>query len=255
MSYEEHPQAFIKKQMVDKANDQIQQTLASMRDDVERMTRLKDQEVAGVPASTLEQVAVETKPEKAPLDISKQTSAIKPLIYFSYPITGFQEVPVWVQPLKETLCKLGYLVYSPGELVGQQFGKPDLPYINALEKKALKPLCSVLSLPEDLTLPYEHVARFILQGDQGEPYYAWFKHLWFLIRANLVIADLTRPSFGAETGQELLYAKQLGIPTLAVHPENCTISPWLQRSITALLTAEFNLHNMIPLVRGYAPLA
>lgn len=258
MSYfdQENPQAFIKKQMMDKANDQIQQTLANMRSEVERMTHEQNQDKAREEESPkfsgFEKTSVETKPEQPHL-APQAPSKFRPLIYFSYPVVNFQEIPQWVAPLREALCSLGYLVYSPGELVGSQFGKPDLPFINALEKKATKGLCSVLSLPEELLLPYENIARFILSGDQGEPYYSLFKHLWFLVRANLIVADLTRPSFGGETGQELLYAKQLGIPTLGVLPENGSISPWLHRSLTALLTAEFNLSNMIPLVRGYAP--
>lgn len=257
---ENNPQAFFKKQMAEQANEQIQATLASLREDVERFQREK----ADLEAKATAAVSCETRanPEgerlKNPTPVASSTPPvsvkINRLVYFSYPVFGYGQPPAWVGPLKEALVGMGYLVYSPGEQVGQQFGKPDISALNSIDKKLNKQTCGLLSLPEELLLAYEHVAEIIQAGDHGDRYGAYFKHLWFLTRSSLVISDITKPDFGGEIGQELLLAKQLNIPTLGVMPESGHVSPWLQKSITAFLAAEFNLHNIVPLIRGYAPL-
>ena len=246
----ENPQMCYKSNMIEKTNEQIQSTLANLREEVERLHQSKEKQENN---EVKVDASVEQERQRIPVPEAPQHARLKPLVYFSYPILGYQETPVWVAPLQEALSSVGYLVYSPRDQVGRQFGKPDLPYINALEKRLTKSLCSVLSLPENLLLPYETIASLILAGDQGDQYGQFFKHLWFLVRSSVVVTDLPRPTLGAET-HELLYAKQLGIPTIGVLPDSGHLSPWIQRSMTVLLTAEFNLNNMLPLIRGYAPL-
>jgi len=256
MSDENNPQAFYKKQMMEQANDQIQATLASIREEVER---IKIDRTADQAVGEEEQKHVSANPEGERHRVEQQTDFVPKrnahLIYFSYPVFGYSQPPAWVTPLREALVSLGYLVYSPGEQVGSQFGKPDIPVLNSLEKKANKQTCTMLSLPEDVLSGYgQSVAEIIQAGDLGDKYGSYFKHLWFLVRSSLVVADITKPTLGGEIGQELLLAKQLGVPTLGIMPESGHIGPWMQKSVTAFLAAEFNLNNIVPLVRGYAPL-
>lgn len=254
-----NPQAFFKKKMLDDANDQIQATLASLREDVERIKINK----TGDHGPSLDEAAVTANPEgerqriepmqqRQPDFVPKRNA---PLIYFSYPVFGYTQLPAWVTPLREALVALGYLVYSPGEQVGVQFGKPDIAVLNSLEKRANRQTCSLLLLPEEVLSSYgQGVAEMIQAGDLGDKYGAYFKHLWFMVRSSLVVADITKPTLGGEIGQETLLARQLGIPTLGIMPESGHVGPWIQKSVTAFLAAEFNLNNIVPMIRGYAPL-
>lgn len=232
-------------------HEQIQDALTNMREDLSRSNdevsrqlqeteEKKEQEfVAPVAQQQHQKSAVKESPKK-------------PLIYFSYPMSGYSEQPAWVNPLRQVLIQNGYLTYNPWDKVNEQFGQQDLPALDALQLKIVKSLCSILYIPEEVLLQFDVVWKLLQQGDHGDNFGIVFQCLWFLTRASLVICDLMRPMAGAGTAQELLYSRQLGIPVIGLFPTSGQINPFAHRSTTALFSGT-DLLAMLPMIKGYAP--
>jgi hypothetical protein len=189
--------------------------------------------------------------EKAP-DKEPEPARQKPLVYFSYPMTGYREPPAWTTPLREALLRSGYLVYNPWDNIDAQFGLQDLPLLNALSPRLSKSMCPMLHIPEEALSPFEAVGHIMLEGDQGDHFGVVLQCLWLLVRSSLVVCDLMRPMQGAGTAQELLYARQLGVPVIGLMPASGKLNPFAHRSVTALFSGS-DLLGLLPLIRGYAP--
>ena len=177
----------------------------------------------------------------------------KPLIYFSYPMSGYSEPPSWVEPLRKVLNSVGDFVYNPWDNIEAQFGQQDLPNLNLLPIKVVKSLCSLLQIPEEVLLPFEAVWQLIKQGDGNDNFGIVFQCLWFLTRSSLVICDLIRPMAGAGTAQEMLYSKQLNIPIIGLLSTSGQLNPFAQRTTTALFNSS-DLLALLPMVKGYVPI-
>lgn len=238
-----------------KASSQIQDAIKQMRSDVEKTNeqvaerlRLKDQPEQDIETEEEPNYSnfSNSSVESDPVPVQKISITKKPLIYFSFQI-GY-ELPPWVISLRQILVQAGYFVYNPAERVSEQFGKPDLDGLNALDKKLVKPLCSTLGVNENVLLPFEVVANILDQGDKGDSFASVFKAQWFLTRASVLVSDLTFA--GSDSSQELLFAKQLGIPSIGMFPPSGQISPWQHQNCTVLYTPQ-NLQYLIQLIRGF----
>jgi hypothetical protein len=233
---------------------QLQDTLNGLRDELA-------QKNVDVHRQLYSQEEIEEKIEDAPdaaLPKSKPSEkpalpASSPLIYFSYPMSGYSEQPAWVNPLRQVLIQNGYLVYNPWDKINEQFGQQDLAPLNSLSLKVIKSICALLAIPEEVLLPFESVWKLLEQGDGGDNFGIVFQCLWFLTRSSLVVCDLMRPMAGAGTAQELLYSKQLGIPVVGLFPTSGQLNPFAHRSTTILFSGTDLLH-LIPVIKGYAPL-
>jgi hypothetical protein len=239
---------------------QLQDTLNGLRDelakkneDVHRQLYLQEDTVEELgdapPAPAAPQKSEPPAPAPAPASVSPASS---PLIYFSYPMSGYSEQPAWVNPLRQVLIQNGYLVYNPWDKTNEQFGQQDLPSLNSLPLKVMKSICALLAIPEEVLLPFESVWKLLEQGDGGDNFGIVFQCLWFLTRSSLVVCDLMRPMAGAGTAQELLYSKQLGIPVVGLFPTSGQLNPFAHRSTTILFSGTDLLH-LIPVIKGYVP--
>lgn len=245
-----------KEELEQNANDQIQESLAKMREDLSKSNEAVAKQIGKKKEGASEEVIPSPLPEETTPKQVKQSPPSnhkKPLIYFSYPMSSYTEQPVWVNPLRQVLIQNGYLVYNPWDKVGDQFGQRDLPFLNALPIKVVKSLCSLLYIPEEVLLPFDAVWKIIQQGDNGDNFGVVFHCLWLLTRASLVICDLMRPMTGAGVAQELLYSRQLGIPVVGLFPTSGELNPFVHRSTTVLFSGA-DLLGLLPVIKGYAPL-
>ena len=239
------------------AHNQIQESLNKMRADLDKSNKDVAQQLNKEPENKQEE-DVEAPPQQQPLpppspSSTPSSSKGKPLIYFSYPMTGYTEQPAWVDPLRQVLVSNGYLIYNPWDKVAEQFGQQDLPDLNALPIKLVKALCPLLFIPEEVMLPFDAVWKIIQRGDVGDNFSIVFQCLWFLTRSSLVVCDLMRPMAGAGTAQEILYSRQLGIPVVGIFPTSGQLNPFAHRSATVLFSGT-DLLSLLPIIKGYAPL-
>lgn len=233
-------------------DDQISDSLEKYRGELSRFNeqvaqQLTDDDPLPPPHPSQQNEESQPPPRK------EEKSSKAPLIYFSYPMSGYSEPPSWVSPLRQVLMQNGYLVYNPWDNVDAQYCKEDLPALNALPLKVVKSLCPILQIPEETLLPFEAVWKLLAQGDNNDNFGIVFQCLWFLTRSSLVVCDLMRPMAGAGVAQELLYSKQLGIPVIGLFPTSGQLNPFAHRSTTALFSGN-DLLSMLPMIKGYAPL-
>ena len=213
----------------------------------------------------VEQAAAEEASEGIKQPVEKQDprgcpevsppSKTGPLVYLSYtPLPQQNPHPAWVGPIRTYLINAGYTVYTPWMPVEDQVKNVQL---NSLQKRLLPQLCSAFRLQEELTLDYERVFQTFVQADRGGDFDCIiFRNLWFLSRASLMIADLTVPERLGVSGvtQEMLYARLLEVPTIAIAPESGFNNPWLSHCASVMYTGQFSLAKFSPLIRGFAPL-
>lgn len=186
--------------------------------------------------------------------VQQQEVVKKPLVFFSYPMTGYDTPPVWTQKLRHTLVSNGYLVYNPWDTVDEQYSQSDLPLLNALPVKLVKSLCSVLCIPDECLLPFEAVWKILQQASQKDNYSIVFQSLWFLVRSSLVVCDLIRPvAGGCGMPHELLWSQQLGLPVIGLFPSSGYLSPFAHRSVTCLFSGT-DLIQLLPIIKGYTPI-
>jgi hypothetical protein len=232
-----------------KAQEQIQDVINGMRSELDKSNedvsrRLqKSQQPEDAELETPTVVNSASSPKKEATSFSS-----KPLIYFSYPYAE----PSWVVPLREVLTAAGYLTYNPANKVDEQFGQQDISSLNGLSLRLVKALCPLLAIPEETLLPFDAIWKLIQSSDAGDNFGIVFSRLWFLVRSSIVICDLTK-EISADNGQELLYARQLGVPVVGLFPTSGLISPFTHKSTTVLFSGT-DLLQLLPLIRGYAPL-
>jgi len=222
------------------ATEKIQDAINGMREDLSKTNEYVSQ-----------QLQQTKKEEEAPSSSSTPPLAAKRLIYFSYPIAGYEEQPQWVDPLRHILIQAGYLIYNPWDKIDAQFGQQDLPHLNQAHQKVVKSICPLLQIPEEVLLPFDNVWKIIQKGDVGDHFGVVFKSLWFLSRSSLVVCDLMRPSNDACVAQEVLYSKQLQIPVIGLLPPSGQLDPFIHRSTTALFSGADFL-SLLPMIKGYA---
>lgn len=208
----------------------------------------------------------ETKPQQTTAEVARPTPPVaapapkmkdKPLLFFNFPVQGFEDLPSWARPLREALLQAGYMIYMPEVTLESQFGNADVVALNALQKRIVPTMCRMLRLPEELTLPFDSPAVLgnLRNADTGKDSDASvFKDLWFLSRSSLMIADLVRDQRGIGFGQKILYSRFFDVPVIGISPVGGVLNPWVQKSVSVLFTDQFNIANIMPLVRGYAPL-
>ena len=225
---------------LNKSNEEVKQKLQEMNDKVKTE---QNPEVEGSPPP----------PPPQPQKPQPQKPVKQPLIYFSYPMSGYSEQPSWVEPLRQVLVQAGYLVYNPWDNINAQFGQQDIGSLNSLPVRLVKSLCSILQIPEEVLLPFDAVWKIIEQGDNNDNFGVVFQCLWFLTRSSLVICDLIRPMAGAGTAQEMLYSKQLNLPVIGLLPTSGQLNPFVQRTTTVLFNSS-DLLALLPAIKGYAPI-
>ena len=228
---------------------------ATAKEQIEKATENLQQQVEKK-AKELEKIQHEEAVKEAKEEIASEKQKSSKLIYFSHPIAGYSSPPSWVEPIRNVLIEHGYLVFAPWWNASELFTEKDLPLLQNLQPKLVPATCDLLKIPREVLLPVEHevVNQLITRGDSGEYDCIVFKDLWFLSRASLVLCDLTQPMFGMGTAQELLYAKQLDIPSIGLVGGNGKMSPWIPRSVSVLHTSLPSIASILPLVQGYAPL-
>ena len=250
-----------RKRLEQDANDRIQDALNSMRSDLEKSNSEVDRQLKNLKDESNQEKekntdTYETESQKQIPHVSlpKQNQPVKkPLIFFSYPMTGYDDAPAWTETLRQVLVSNGYLVYNPWQKVDEIFSQEDLPTLNALPIKIVKSLCSILAIPEETLLPFESVWKFFQKAaTRNDNYSVVFQTLWFLIRSSLVVCDLMRPVAGHGTPCELLWSKQIGIPVIGLLPTSGYLSPFAHRSVTCLYTGN-DLLQLLPLIKGYSP--
>jgi hypothetical protein len=233
---------------------QLQDSLNGLRDELAQKNEDVHRQLNSQEEMEEEIETAAPQKSKPPAPASAPVSPTSsPLIYFSYPMSGYSEQPAWVNPLRQVLVQNGYLVYNPWDKINEQFGQQDLAPLNSLPLKVMKSICALLAIPEEVLLPFESVWKLLEQGDGGDNFGIVFQCLWFLTRSSLVVCDLMRPMAGAGTAQELLYSKQLGIPVVGLFPTSGQLNPFAHRSTTILFSGTDLLH-LIPVIKGYAPL-
>ena len=241
-----------------KAQEQIQDALSEMRGDLCKTNDYVAQQLRAIeekPEETVEEACRKSPPTPIAKPEPKQqvVATKKPLIYFSYPMTGYSEPPAWASPLRNVLVNNGYMVFNPWDDINEQFGQQDLPFLNALPLKLVKTMCPLLCIPEETLLPFDTVWSLLHKGDGDDNYSIVFQCLWFLVRSSLVVCDLIRPMAGAGVAQELLYSKQLNVPVVGLLPPSGQLNPFAHRATTVLFSGT-DLLAMLPLIRGYAPI-
>jgi hypothetical protein len=250
-----------------KAQEQINNALESVKEDLAKANKEAAKQVEEMNSKVKSVTEESTRQIKAiasetygyplfketPVNNTPQPTLEKKLIFFSYPMQGYTEQPLWVNPLRQVLISAGYVIYNPWDKVEEQFGQQDVPILNSLFSKAVKSLCPILYIPEEVLLPFEAVWKIINSGDNDNNYGIIFQCLWFLTRASLIICDITKPILEAGTSQEALYARQLGIPVIGLFPPSGTLNPFIHRTTTILFSGTDLLH-LLPVIKGYAPL-
>lgn len=184
------------------------------------------------------QAAADTKPRK--------------MVYFSYNYRG--GIPGWVKPLKEALENLNYLAFSPLDSVEEQFQEEHKKDLFGLNTKLVSSLVGFLKLPEEIIAPLDSqsVIQHIRVGDQRTDIDAlMFKEIYFLTRSSVVICDLIQEPYGFEILHKLFICKILDIPTIAISPKGAPLNPYVSKFVKIVLTDEFNVANVLPLVRAY----
>lgn len=233
--------------MEKRAMDQINESMDHMRDELARVKEMTVPREAEAQKESEPEPRPEPRPESRP---EKPTAPADALAVFCYPEAD--QLP-WPQPLRQALVQMGLLVYDPGVAAQVQYEPQDLPRLNGLGRRVVPQLCRTLQIPELVCQPLSsrETAAQVARGDQGDFDAVVFKHLWFLSRATLVIADLTRP-VDAGVAQMLLWSRQLDIPTIGVYPPGGRLSPWLH-NVTYMVTGAFTLQTVLPLVKGLLP--
>lgn len=229
----------------EKANQEIQRALDAMHGDLEKTNEMVAEKVKKKKMGpSYEPDSDELVPPEFPEPETQRSTS--PLIFLSY-----SQQTAWADDLFEILVRAGYLVFDPWKKLQEQIGQKDVPFLDAQPLKVVKSICPTLQLPDEVLLSFEQVSKILQKGDMGDNYAYVFKSLWFLVRSSLMICDLS--VVDAASGQNALYAKQLGIPLIGVLPTSGQLHPWMHRVTTALFSST-DLLTLLPMIQGYAPL-
>ena len=177
-------------------------------------------------------------------------------MYFNYPIYGYREEPGWLTPLAEAIRIEGYLAFMPSRSIDAMYKAENLKALSSYHQKVVRTMCPMFKNQEEITFPINH-ASVIPMMEQAEkmPDVAsfTFRELWFLNRSSVMVADFSRACRELAFVQRLVYAKLFDIPIIGISSGAISFDPWIQKSISVLLTDDFNVMNILPLIKGYAP--
>jgi hypothetical protein len=228
-------------------NRQISEALEDMREDISEANKKAAQMLADKNMEDqTEQGKQEEEEEETPPLQQSQNIVSKPLIYLMYNAKAYESIPSWVPALGNILNSEGYLVYNPHLSIDAQYVQEDVPSLNILTPKINKAFCSVYQIPEETLLSLDDVWKLMQTIDN---YSIVFQRLWFLLRSSLIVADLTQPT-DSGTATELLYAKQLNIPTIGFLSPTGYLDPFIHRYITAFFSGK-DLGSLLPMLKGY----
>jgi len=207
------------------------------------------------PEETITQSLTEDEIEQ---NLEPITASVKDrkLIYLSYSYSYRSMVsPVWVAPLKEALEAEGYLGFNPLQSVEEQFQEEHKEDLVGLTSKVPSSMIGLLKLNSEILAPIQtqSVIQTLRAGDKRiDADSVTFKELYFLLRSSVVICDLTQEPYGFEVLHKLFICKLLDIPTIGIAPAGIAVNPFVQKYVKVLLTDDFNVANVLPLVRAYA---
>ena len=252
-----------KKEILEKAQKKYNEANDKIRESLEEAKKVAAEKIAERDGLMAESESGQTDPQYAEVSAEPEIpqSQVKPrqyrpLIYFNYPVFGHTQDPVWIAPLKDALEVSGYSSFIPTQHLQQQFNIEDLHNLSAYPQKIVKNICPMLRVREELTFPINHASVIpLIEQAESNPDVesSIFRELWFLNRASLMIADFVRECHEVAFSQRLTYAKLFDVPVLGISSGKISLDPWVQKSISVLFTEQFNIVNILPLIRGYAP--
>jgi len=218
------------------AVDRINESLESIREDLTRSN--------AEAAKRLHRLEAQPAPEEpsTPLVEPSVSPDTRRFVYFLA-----KKDAQWCPPLRQALSSFGDFVFQASDLIATQFKEDDVPSLDALPVRLVKPLCGTLQIPEETLYPFNVVRTLMVQADQGVGACVVFSRLWFLVRSNVVVCDLLQPPDLA-SAQILLFARQLGIPTIGVMPTYEQLEAWTHWSFTSLFTRP-DISHLVSIVR------
>lgn len=181
---------------------------------------------------------------------------MKLLVYCSYPVLDQSQEPSWVDTLAETINKHGmsdnFVLYRPWHPLGSQkqvfpLLREPHPFFKQNEK--------TLGIPLELGLSFENpqLQRFLSSCDDPEPRNTViYRDMYCLIRSHIVLADLSKPSFG-EVFQDVLFASMAGIPIVGLS-DRFLQSPHMMNRVdvfTSPLKTESLVRQLVSYSLGY----
>jgi hypothetical protein len=181
---------------------------------------------------------------EAPVEPEKKKT--KKLVYLAYTYLG---IPHYVEDLKQGVP---YFIFNPLGGVEEQFEEEDREELFSIESRI--PAEIVKYLPEGLDRKINDptVISMLRKGDGRSDINAMiFKELFFLVRSSVVLCDLVMEPYGCEMFQKLYFAKMLDIPVIGIAPLGKSVSAYTQKYLKVLLTDDFNVDNILPLLRAY----
>jgi hypothetical protein len=154
------------------------------------------------------------------------------LIYTSFAIMGQEAKPLWIEAVKRHPLAMAakWEFYDPWEPISVQLAKDGFaselskPAIELAHDPTLKMdprITSVLDEPVKLALKQADIET----AEGGDAMLTEFKDLYALTRSQIMLVDLSVPSFGGRS-QEVLYAYLLEIPIIGISSRFMN-SPWL----------------------------
>jgi len=196
-----------------------------------------------------EQMEEKLKEPLSPPPPPQEIPAVRGLVYLGYNFGG--DVAPWVKPLSEALNQNEYVPFSPRD---NEY--PNLLELAVQQKscRLVSAVCRFLKLPENLTLPSSSsiiqtsMQRALSEGSTLDLFV--FRDLYYLSRSDMIVADL----IGEPTPdliQRLMYARFLDIPVVGIGPAGGYLNPFVQKMCKVVLTDEFNVANIMPLIRAY----
>ncbi len=156
------------------------------------------------------------------------------LLHLAYPVHGRNVKPTWVDSLKENSFAIAekWGFFDPTARL-----TPDLlQLVSKLKVNSIaEEKAEILKLTPNLLASTPEVLQDLTKTENDNPLTSQiiFRHLYFLTRATLVVADLNNPSLG-ETSQEVLYAHLMNIPIIGISYRP-TVSPWMHSKVRSII--------------------
>ncbi len=160
------------------------------------------------------------------------------LIYCAYSILDQIEAPDWLEKLHEnrTVKREGWGLYDPAIGFRGNVGHPAIATSLADQGKVSQEVAKAyktLRLDPLLFAPIDEVKDRLLAADRFATTDVSFKHLYALLRADILLLDLNVPSHGGKF-HESLYAHLFGIPIVGI-AHRFILSPWTTERCDALV--------------------
>lgn len=176
------------------------------------------------------------------------------LIYASFPITGYEEKPKWVLSIRNSLqpCEM---LYDPSLPIQSQFSQES--FIRHLEMTVPQEVISSLfknrseGFPLWLSSPIsDHIVKEALASCDSESEADFiFREIYVILRSNILLADLSNPSFGG-VSSSILFARLLSIPIIGL-TYRFHVSPWMFQELSAMVFAR-KIPEILSIARAMA---